>query len=587
MTGTPLYLGFDLSTQQIKAVAVDAHLAQHYQYHVEFDVDTPSYGVSKGVFKNPVDNSVYAPVRMWFEALDVLFSRMEKDGFPFKDVRAISGACQQHGSVYWSYEANDILDKLDPDKSLADQLYYPNVLSHEYAPNWQDHSTAKECQLFEEKVGGSQKLADITGSKAHHRFTGPQIMKFKNQNPKEYEKTSRISLVSSFLSSVFLGKIAPFDVSDVCGMNLWNINDQKWDDSLIELVAGSSDANEKEKLLSKLGPVEKNGGAILGNISNYWVSKYNFDSKNCKVSTFTGDNPSTILSLPLEKDDLMISLGTSTTVLITTENLVPSDLYHVFTHPTTNNLFMGMLCYCNGSLARENVRNELNQIELKKNPNSKNLIKDKYNWDIFNKLAESNPPLGQVNSNDPIKIGVYFPLAEIIPDCQAQTLRYEYDIKNKDLSDKIDNWNLPYDDPRAIVESQALSMRMRSGPMIADIDNPTKLKRPHRVFFVGGASRNLSICRVMSQVFGPTHGSFKIEIADACATGAAYKAAWVDQQEKYKTFQDMTKEEFDWDRNGLLEKVNGDLEEEVVARDWERYQPGVDALKLAEDKLVV
>ena len=41
--------------------------------------------------------------------------------------------------------------------------------------------------------------------------------------------------MSSFLASLFLGHIAPFDISDVCGMNLWNIKKGAYDDQLIEL----------------------------------------------------------------------------------------------------------------------------------------------------------------------------------------------------------------------------------------------------------------------------------------------------------------------------------------------------------------
>ena len=42
------------------------------------------------------------------------------------------------------------------------------------SPVWMDSSTSAECRKLEEAVGGAQRLADITGSRAYERFTGNQ-----------------------------------------------------------------------------------------------------------------------------------------------------------------------------------------------------------------------------------------------------------------------------------------------------------------------------------------------------------------------------------------------------------------------------
>ena len=102
--------------------------------------------------------------------------------------------------------------------------------------------------------------------------------------------------MSSFLASVFLSKVAPIDIGDVCGMNLWDMENGRWDERLLALAGGGKD--QVAEIKQKLGEVATDGGAAFSTINNYFVTRYGFDPE-CKVIPFTGDNPSTILSLPL------------------------------------------------------------------------------------------------------------------------------------------------------------------------------------------------------------------------------------------------------------------------------------------------
>ena len=161
-----LYLGFDLSTQQLKGVAVTSDLRVVYEAKFDFDADSKGYGTTKGVLTDEEENEVYAPVGAFLQALDGVLARLKQSGIDFSRIRGISGAGMQHGSVYWSKSGEEALRSLDKDRGLEEQLNY--AFAYPYSPNWQDASTQKECDAFDKCLGDEWKLAENTGSKAHH-----------------------------------------------------------------------------------------------------------------------------------------------------------------------------------------------------------------------------------------------------------------------------------------------------------------------------------------------------------------------------------------------------------------------------------
>jgi xylulokinase len=91
----PLYLGLDLSTQQLKAILITDDLSVKHEIAVHFDHDLgQKYGVTNGSVKGPDEGEVTSPVAMWIEAIDLLMQRMKDAGVDFGSVSAISGAGQ-------------------------------------------------------------------------------------------------------------------------------------------------------------------------------------------------------------------------------------------------------------------------------------------------------------------------------------------------------------------------------------------------------------------------------------------------------------------------------------------------------------
>jgi len=165
-------------------------------------------------------------------------------------------------------------------------------------------------------------MAQRTGSKAHERFTGPQILKVVKNQKECWKNTSRVGIVSSWLATMLCldGEVKGIDESDACGMDLFefvfalssfffslaklidlcfllchSIPSRTFNSTLCSAASQSTSPTE---LLAKLGKVELDPSRVVGHIGQYFVDRYGFD-KNCCVAPFTGDNPSTLLSFSL------------------------------------------------------------------------------------------------------------------------------------------------------------------------------------------------------------------------------------------------------------------------------------------------
>lgn len=337
------------------------------------------------------------------------------------------------------------------------------------------------------------------------------------------------------------------DISDVTGANLWDIKNGRWHEDLLALAGGSSGVDDLRK---KLGDVPEDGGASFGTISSYFSTRYGFPSST-QVIAFTGDNPSTILALPLRSSDAIVSLGTSTTFLMSTNQYKPDPAYHFMNHPTTPGLYMFMLCYKNGGLAREHIRDAIN------NDNSRT-------WDKFNDAALSTPVLGAASATDPARLGLFFPRPEIVPAVKQGTWRYLSLPNNGGLQPAEETaWPHPTADARAILESQLLSLRLRSQPLVSP--QGSLPAQPRRIYLVGGGAANPAIAELAGQVLGGAEGVFKLEIGgNACALGSAYKAAWGVQRKAGEVFEDFL--ETRWDEGEFVRKVAQGYREGVFER---------------------
>ena len=463
-----LYLGLDCSTQSLTAVVIRIPERKiEGVWSVNFEHRLPHWGTESGVLRHEDPRICHSPPLMWVEALDVLFSDMKRDGFPFEQVQAVAGSAQQHGSVYLSARAEEALQRLPEAKNLKEGL--SGIFTRETSPIWMDSSTSEECREITEAVGGMQALSELTGSAAFERFTGPQIRRFYKTEPDAYNATWQIHLVSSFMASVLAGRPAPIDPGDGSGMNLMDIKTRVWAPRALEATA----PNLKEKL-----PPIAPSDSVFSKISTYFVKRYGF-SPETDVVVWSGDNPNSLIGVGLvERGKVTISLGTSDTYFgfMPEVRVDPAGEGHLFGSPTGH--YMSLICFINGSLARERIRDSLG-----------------LDWDGFSKALEDTPPGNQGK--------VMLPW-------------FDPEITPKVLEPGVRRYRLKEDDPanvRACIEAQAISMRIHSEWM------GVKTKT---ILATGGASANRAILQVLADVHDAE--VYQFEVTASAALGAALRS---------------------------------------------------------------
>ncbi|KAK6631307.1 hypothetical protein RUM44_005833 [Polyplax serrata] len=470
------YLGLDFSTQKLKAVVVDSNLTVIHESAVVFDRQLPEFRTQGGVVKGE-KGAITVPVTLWIKAVDLLFDQMKLDGVDFSVIKALSGAAQQHGSVYWQSNGKAKLKNLDSSQFLFQQLQ--GCFSLKESPVWMDSSTSTYCLLMEDSVGGAEKMAEITGSRAFERFTGSQIAKFADQRPSTYDLTERISLISSFACSLFVGDYAAIDYADASGMNLMDIRKKKWDPACVKATKAP---NLEEKLGSPMPPLTN-----FGNISKYFVDRFGFNP-SCQIVIFTGDNPATLAGMQLSEKDLAVSLGTSDTVMMSLSEPVTTLNGHVMCKSTERNGWLGLLCFKNGSLTRERLRNLYAQ----------------GSWDEFNRLLDSTPRGNFGN------FGLYFDNTEILPFLKKGDYRWN------SKGEKVVKFAAPEMEVRALIEGQFLARR-------AFVEEMGFIHSDEcRILATGGASLNKVILQVLCDVFNiPVYIQ---KCNNSAAFGSAYRA---------------------------------------------------------------
>ena len=469
----PLVLGLDSSTQSVSAVVLDTDLDSIvHEESVSFGSDLPDYGQPSGFIPGGENGEVHSDPMMWLDALELVFSRLAESSVEMSKIVAVSGSGQQHGSVYLDEGFVDTVSSLNPGQTLKGQIL--SHLTRQTAPIWMDSSTSAECGEITRALGGDAEVCSRSGSIAIERFTGPQIRRFAKTTYDGWELTGVVHLVSSFMASVLAGKSVGIDHGDGAGMNLLNLASGDWDNELLDATAPD--------LRTKL-PQPEPSATVAGTVSPFFVENYGMNA-SCKVVLFSGDNPCSLVGMGASKPGkVVISLGTSDTLFaaMPEPRTDPNGFGHVFGNPMGG--FMSLICFLNGSLARERVKDNLG-----------------LSWSDFDRRGLEQTPVGNLGRGMLPFFG-----SEITPRVtSSEAVYFGWEEEQRDPAAVV----------RAVLEGQFLNMKVSSRWLGVS---------PETIYLTGGASKNTGIAQTVADVFGVPVS--RLSVAGSAALGAAMRAA--------------------------------------------------------------
>ncbi|KAJ8517835.1 hypothetical protein ONZ45_g5013 [Pleurotus djamor] len=444
--GPSLFLGLELATDQLRASIVDESLDLVGVECVDFDSELPEYQTQGGMFTTPGD-AYTTPVDMWIKALDTLLEKLHRN-YDLTRIKSIGGSAQ-HALVWWKSTTVPSLSSLDPHLPL--QSHFPALsFSLPNAPVAQDTSSHTHALAIEALLGGPDLMASRVGTCANGSLMAAQLLRVRESWPQEvWARTGRVQLATSFISSLIAGKWMPMGEAEASATGMWvhgpNGGQSHWDEGVLEIVGGSRE--DGRRLRGWLGEVDVSGGGRRsGNVSRYLVERYGFDPETI-ITPFTTDYLSSYLSLTPSPNDVVLSFGPMDMLFTPAQHYIPTRLYNLYPHPAQDpnekRRYIAVLANRNADVPRA-------------------LVRDMYtkSWSAFDRLVAIVPPGGSIGLDD--KLFSFWHLqGDAYPYSHVKGIyRFENGIKVNEFRDLRAN-------PRCLIESQILSLRVRWSRMIS------------------------------------------------------------------------------------------------------------------------
>ncbi len=241
-----LFVGIDSGTQSVKAVVFDAESKR-----VIADGRAPH-----SLIKNLPSGHMEQNPDEWTAAMDIAIGQA-LEGIDRSAIKGIGVSGQQHGFV-----------PLDE----SGKVIRPAKL-------WCDTSTAHECEIIMDALGGEEQSIQKIGNRVLPGFTAPKILWMKRNEPGNFSKLRHILLPHDFLNFYLTGEFF-MEHGDASGTAIMDIQSRDWNREVIDAIDPSI-----EGYLPKLSPSSHPCGSLRPEIA----VKYGL-SPSVLVSAGGGDN---------------------------------------------------------------------------------------------------------------------------------------------------------------------------------------------------------------------------------------------------------------------------------------------------------
>ncbi len=453
------FAGLDVSTQSCKLVVIDLHArCTVHVDSVNYDDELPHYGTREGASHGLGEGVSESDPRMWTDAVELLLTRLKTTPDIAQDrIRCISVSGQQHGLV-----------ALAEDGSLA----------RSRSKLWNDFSTAEECELLTERVGGVERMVAEIGNTQRPGYTAPKILHMLRHEPDAYARATTLFLVHNYVNWYLTGGrdggIAVMEPGDTSGMALWNPVTGAWSKPVLEAI--------DQDLRRRLPPVKRSDRTI-GSISPGLVDTYGL-SVECRVDAGSGDNMyGAIGTGNFVPGVVTVSLGTSGTAYTYMEEPYVDPLGEIACFCDSTGHYLPLLCVSNMA-------------------NGYNAVLERFGMSH----EEFDAVIGRTEPGNDGRLLVPWYGGERTPDLPyAAPLYFGFGV------DDFGRERLC----RAVLEGHVLNLfsGFRKLPV-----------KPRAIHLTGGLSQSSSWCQVIADVFEaetvPVRG-------EGAALGAALHAAWV------------------------------------------------------------
>ncbi|PLV58711.1 xylulokinase [Thermotoga sp. KOL6] len=285
-----LYVGLDVGTTGVKGILVDetGKILSIATERLSMITPQPAWAEQEPF--------------SWWEAVRKILKKLSlKAKEHSSKIRAISTSGQMHSLV--------LIDK-------NGEILRNAIL-------WCDQRTHKECEEATEKLGGEGSVLNLVGNPILPGFTLPKLLWIRNHEPEIFEKIEKIMLPKDFINYMLTGEVKT-EHSDASGTVMYDVSKMEWNDEVLK------ELNISRDLLPEIIP--SNG--VVGRLKPDVARDLELEEDTLVIAG-GADNACAALGIAVvEPGDVMVSLGTSGTVLAPTlgEKPDPKGRVHFFSH---------------------------------------------------------------------------------------------------------------------------------------------------------------------------------------------------------------------------------------------------------------